>query len=90
MKSLAAALRVCCVVAIVNALSGDSVILAQERTDTPVKVTRIFTGPDGVTHAEETTVKMTRGGRATDTLTVGRHHVGPVAAHSADLFPRLA
>lgn len=36
------------------------IVSAQRRT--PIAVTRIYTGPDGQTHAEEVTVKMLPGG----------------------------
>jgi len=42
--------------------SHDDVAAAQKRT--PITVTRIFTGPDNQTHAEEITVKMMPGGRS--------------------------
>jgi hypothetical protein len=38
----------------------DDPVVAQRRT--PIKITRIFTGPDGLTHAEEIEPKLTPSG----------------------------
>lgn len=43
-----------------NAHTDQDAVTAQQRT--PIKVTRIFTGADGQTHAEELDVKLTAGG----------------------------
>ena len=43
-----------------SARTDDDVVIAQHRK--PVKVTRIFTGPDGQTHAEEITTKLASSG----------------------------
>ena len=43
-----------------NARTDRDVLTAQRRT--PITVTRIFTGPDGQTHAEEIDVKLAPGG----------------------------
>jgi hypothetical protein len=40
------------------------VAVAQQRT--PIKVTRIFTGPDGLTHAEEMDPKLVQGANETE------------------------
>jgi hypothetical protein len=40
--------------------TNDDILAAQKRT--PISVTRIFTGPDGQTHAEEIDVKLLPGG----------------------------
>ncbi len=47
-----------------SARTDHDVAAAQSRT--PIKVTRIFTGPDGQTHAEELDVPLKAGGGATD------------------------
>jgi hypothetical protein len=52
--------------AVANVAGRRGVVLAQQRTNTPVMVTRVYTGADGLTHAEETTVSMTRGAGVTD------------------------
>jgi hypothetical protein len=49
-----------CFVAIGGIRSHDDIAAAQKRP--PIAVTRIFTGPDGQTHAEEIVVKMLPGG----------------------------
>jgi hypothetical protein len=43
-----------------NARTGRDVVVAQPRT--PIVVTRIYTGPDGQTHAEQIDVKLAPGG----------------------------
>ena len=45
---------------------GSETVGAQERT--PIKVTRIYTGDDGKTHAEELEVPLSPGNRATTEL----------------------
>ncbi len=47
-----------CVAVISNAHDSRSVVAAQQRT--PVTLTRIFTGSDGQTHAEQVDVKLLR------------------------------
>lgn len=47
-------------------LDGRNVVAAQGRT--PVRATRIFTGPDGQTHAEEVEVKLVLGDRPGEQL----------------------
>jgi hypothetical protein len=42
-----------------NAETNDDAAVSQQRT--PVKVTRIYTGPDGQTHAQEVDVKLAPG-----------------------------
>jgi hypothetical protein len=42
-----------------NAETNDDSVVAQQRT--PLKVTRIYTGPDGQTHAQELDVKLAPG-----------------------------
>jgi len=49
-----------CTLFALSARTDHDVVIAQHRK--PVKVTRIFTGPDGQTHAEEMTQKLTSGG----------------------------
>ena len=53
---------VVCFVVMGGIRSHDDIAAAQKRT--PITVTRIFTGPDNQTHAEEITVKMMPGGRS--------------------------
>jgi len=43
-----------------NARMDQDVVIAQKRT--PIVVTRIYTGPDGRTHAEQVDVKLAPGG----------------------------
>jgi hypothetical protein len=43
-----------------NARVDEDVVIAQKRT--PIAVTRIYTGPDGQTHAEQIDVKLAPGG----------------------------
>jgi hypothetical protein len=59
-RSLVSALLVACLVLIWGVRSQDDIAAAQKRT--PISVTRIFTGPDGQTHAEEIDVKLMPGG----------------------------
>jgi len=47
-----------------NARADHDVAVAQRRT--PIVVTRIFTGPDGQTHAEQIDVKLAPGGGSGD------------------------
>ncbi len=47
---------VCCNITIWNAHDSQSVVVAQQRT--PVTVTRIYTGADNQTHAEQVDVKL--------------------------------
>ena len=54
-----------CTVGVWNARTDRDAVVAQRRA--PVVVTRIFTGPDGLTHAEEINVKLTAGGGSTET-----------------------
>lgn len=42
-----------------NVETTDDLLIAQQRT--PIKVTRIYTGPDGQTHAQELDVKLAPG-----------------------------
>ena len=49
-----------CTLLVWNARTGHDGVVAQRRT--PIVVTRIFTGPDGQTHAEEIDVKLMPGG----------------------------
>lgn len=49
-----------CTLFALSARTDHDVVIAQHRK--PVKVTRIFTGPDGLTHAEEITQKLTSSG----------------------------
>jgi hypothetical protein len=49
-----------CMLFALSARTDDDVVIAQHRK--PVKVTRIFTGPDGQTHAEEITQKLSSSG----------------------------
>ena len=59
-RPLVSALLVGCLVLIWDVRSHDDIAAAQKRT--PISVTRIFTGPDGQTHAEEIDVKLLPGG----------------------------
>lgn len=58
-QGLFAVLGVCMVV-VWHVRTDDDVAVAQRRT--PITVTRIFTGPDGQTHAEDLDVKLAPGG----------------------------
>jgi len=49
-----------CTLVVWNARADHDVVVAQPRT--PIVVTRIYTGPDGQTHAEQIDVKLTPGG----------------------------
>jgi hypothetical protein len=49
-----------CTLLVLSARADHDVVGAQHRT--PIKVTRIFTGPDGLTHAEEIAPKLTSSG----------------------------
>src|SRR5262245_43309796 len=49
-----------CALLALSARTDHDVVSAQHRA--PIKVTRIFTGPDGLTHAEEITPKLTASG----------------------------
>ena len=55
-RPLVSVLLACCFVLLWAARSHDDVAAAQKRT--PVSVTRIFTGADGLTHAEEIDIKL--------------------------------
>ena len=59
-RLLVSALVVGCLVVIGGIRAHDDIAVAQKRT--PISVTRIFTGPDGQTHAEEMDVKLMPGG----------------------------
>ena len=59
-RLLVSAPLVACFVLMWNVRSHDDIAAAQKRT--PISVTRIFTGPDGQTHAEEIDVKLMPGG----------------------------
>ena len=59
-RLLVPAALVACFVVMWSAHDDQDVVTAQLRT--PVKVTRLYTGPDGQTHAEEADVKLTPGG----------------------------
>jgi hypothetical protein len=48
----------------------DDIVSSQRRT--PIVVTRIYTGPDGQTHAEEITVKMLPASQKPSTRDPGR------------------
>jgi quercetin dioxygenase-like cupin family protein len=60
MKRLVFLVLVGCTLALWSARTDHDVVVAQQRT--PIVVTRIFTGPDGQTHAEEVNVKLTGNG----------------------------
>jgi hypothetical protein len=49
-----------CTLVVWNARADHDVVVAQRRA--PIVVTRIYTGPDGQTHAEQVDVKLTPGG----------------------------
>jgi hypothetical protein len=59
-RLLVSALLVGCLVVIGGIRAHENISVAQKRT--PISVTRIFTGPDGQTHAEEVDVKLMPGG----------------------------
>jgi hypothetical protein len=62
---LASVALLSCVALIPSAQSAEG---SGARNPTPVKITRFFTGPDGLTHAEEIDVKFAPGGGAYDLL----------------------
>lgn len=47
--------------------AGLDVVSAQQQARKPIMMTRIFTGPDGLSHAEEVPMKFANGG-ATETM----------------------
>ena len=49
-----------CTLAVWSARNDHDMVVAQRRT--PMVVTRLYTGPDGLTHAEEIDMKLTSGG----------------------------
>ena len=53
-----------CFVVMGGIRSHDDIAVAQKRT--PITVTRIFTGPDNQTHAEEINVKLLPGGASSE------------------------
>jgi hypothetical protein len=59
-RPLGSALLAGCFILMWGARSHDDIAAAQKRT--PISVTRIFTGADGQTHAEEIDVKLLPGG----------------------------
>jgi len=59
-RRLVSVLLAACFVLLWAARSHDDVAAAQKRT--PVSVTRMFTGADGQTHAEELDIKLAPGG----------------------------
>ncbi len=60
MKRLVFVMLVGCALVVWSARASHDVVVADGRT--PVVVTRIFTGPDGQTHAEEIPLKLTGNG----------------------------
>jgi len=60
MKPMAGWIVFVLVVIALNARAGEDAAVAQHRK--PIVVTRIFTGPDGKTHAEQIDVKLAPGG----------------------------
>jgi quercetin dioxygenase-like cupin family protein len=65
MKRVGFVVLIACTVGVWSARTDRDVVVAQQRA--PVVVTRIFTGPDGLTHAEEINVKLAPGGGSTVT-----------------------
>lgn len=63
MRRLVVAAFVGCTLVVWGART-DRDVIAQRRT--PIAVTRIYTGPDGQTHAEEIAVKLAPGGGSTE------------------------
>ena len=59
-KRVVVVVLVGCTFVVWNARTDHDVVVAQRRT--PIVVTRIYTGPDGQTHAEQIDVKLTPGG----------------------------
>ena len=59
-KRVVVVVLVGCTFVVWNERTDHDVIVAQRRT--PIVVTRIYTGPDGQTHAEQIDVKLTPGG----------------------------
>lgn len=64
MKWVVCVVLVGCTVGLWSTRTDHDVVVAQRRA--PIIVTRIFTGPDGQTHAEEITVKLAPGGGSTE------------------------
>jgi hypothetical protein len=60
MRRVVVVVLVGCTLLVWNARADRDVVVAQKRT--PIVVTRIFTGPDGQTHAEQIDVKLAPGG----------------------------
>jgi hypothetical protein len=59
-KRVVFAVLVGCMLVVWSARTGHDFVVAQRRT--PIVVTRIYTGPDGQTHAELIDMKLTPGG----------------------------
>jgi hypothetical protein len=51
---------VCSIILVSRARTDQDVVVAQTRK--PVTITRLYTGPDGLTHADEVEVKLTQSG----------------------------
>ena len=65
MKLVIFVVLVGCALGVWSQRTDRDVVAAQQRAG--ITVTRIFTGPDGLTHAEEINVKLTPGGGSTET-----------------------
>ena len=62
MKQVVFVVLVGCTLGVWSARTDHDIVVAERRT--PIVVTRIYTGPDAQTHAEEIDVKLTSGGGA--------------------------
>ena len=70
MKRVVFAVLVACTLMVWSARTDHDVVEAQRRA--PIVVTRIFTGADGQTHAEEINVKLAPGGGSTELSEVAK------------------
>lgn len=57
-------LLMCCGLSVCSSVAHRGVVLAQSRT--PIVATRIYTGPDGQSHAEEVTLQLVPSDGSTD------------------------
>jgi hypothetical protein len=75
MRRVVFVVLIACTVSVWKARTDQDVVVAQRRA--PVVVTRIFTGPDGLTHAEEITAKLAPGGGFTGgkKIPIGPGHI---------------
>ena len=73
---------------VLNARADRDVAVAEQRK--PIVVTRIFTGPDGKTHAEQIDVKLAPGGGSRRVVGDGEGHRPAVPSSGAELLRGLA